>query len=57
MKIGELKEGIRKVNVEGKITEKEEPREINTKFGRTQVSNATLEDELVLLVLFSGEMM
>lgn len=57
MKIVELKMGSRNVNVTGKITEKEETREVNTKFGRTMVSNAVLEDDsgFITLVLWGEE--
>src|SRR3989338_8444500 len=51
MKIVDLKDGAGKVDVEGKIVEKEEPREVNTKFGRTKVANAVIEDESGSIVL------
>jgi replication factor A1 len=46
MKIADLKEGTGKVNLEAKVVEKEETREVNTKMGgRTKVANAVLEDD------------
>ena len=45
MKISDLKEGTDKVNIEAKVIEKEGTREVNTKFGRTKVANAVLEDD------------
>jgi len=45
MKISDLKEGTGKVSLEAKIVSKEEPRQVNTKFGETQVANATIEDD------------
>jgi len=45
MKISELKDGTGKVDLEAKVVEREETREVNTKFGRTKVANAVLEDD------------
>lgn len=45
MKISDLKEGAGKVSLEATIVSKEEPRQVNTKFGETQVANATIEDD------------
>jgi len=45
MKIAELKPGMRAVNVAGKITNMEQPRDVQTKFGPGQVATATLEDD------------
>lgn len=45
MKISDLKEGTGKVSLEVTIVSKEEPRQVNTKFGETQVANATIEDD------------
>jgi len=45
MKIVELKPGMRAVNVAGKITNMEQPRDVQTKFGPGQVATATLEDD------------
>ena len=45
MKIVELKPGMRAANVAGKITNVEQPRDVQTKFGPGQVATATLEDD------------
>ncbi len=45
MKIAELRPGMRRVDVAGKIVNIEGPRDVNTKFGPGQVATATLEDE------------
>ncbi len=45
MKISDLKEGMGRVSLEATIVKKEEPRRVNTKFGETQVANATIEDD------------
>lgn len=45
MKINEIKYGLSGVFIEGKITEKSEPRTVNTRYGRRSVADATLEDE------------
>ncbi len=45
MKIAELRPGMRRVDVTGKIANIEGPRDVNTKFGPGQVATATLEDE------------
>ena len=45
MKIAELKPGMRRVDVAGKITNMEQPRDVQTKFGPGQVATATLEDD------------
>lgn len=45
MKISDLKEGMGRINIEAKIVSKEQPREVTTRFGQTQVANAVLEDE------------
>ena len=44
MKIGELRPGMNNVEVEGKITEISDPRQIRTKFG-TQITLTTAEIE------------
>ena len=56
MKISELRSGS-KANIEGKITEKNEPREVNTRSGTMRVANATLEDDSgsITLVLWNDE--
>lgn len=57
MKIADLKTGDNKVRVEGVISEKQEPREVNTKFGRKLVGNAILEDDsgTITLVLWEED--
>ena len=45
MKIVELKPGMRRVDVKGKIVDMETPREVQTKFGPGQVATAELQDE------------
>ncbi|KHO48167.1 MAG: nucleic acid binding OB-fold tRNA/helicase-type [archaeon GW2011_AR5] len=45
MKISELKDGTGKVDIEAKVIEKEATREVNTKFGRSKVANAVIEDD------------
>jgi replication factor A1 len=44
MSIGSLRPGMRRVDVTGRITEVETPREVQTKFGPGQVATATLQD-------------
>ena len=57
MKINELNADSRKVEVTGSIVSKEEPREINTRYGKTMISNAVLEDDSgsITLVLWGEE--
>jgi len=57
MKINEIKDGTRKVDLTAKLVAKEEAREVNTRNGRTKVCNATLEDETgtIVLVLWGDE--
>ena len=45
MKIVELKPGMRRVDVSGKIVKIDEPRDVQTKFGPGQVATATLQDD------------
>jgi len=46
MKISELKFGMKRVDVEGRITEKGEPRQVQTRFGDTiNVADAILTDD------------
>jgi len=45
LKIAELKPGMRRVDVAGKIVDMETPRDVQTKFGPGQVASATLQDE------------
>jgi replication factor A1 len=57
MKISELNFNSRKVSITAKAIEKREPREVNTRNGRTTVTNAVLEDETgtIILVLWGDE--
>ena len=45
MKIAQLKPGMRRVDVTGKIVDMDTPRDVQTKFGPAQVASATLQDE------------
>ena len=45
MKIIEIKYGMSDLSIEGEITEKSEPRTVNTRYGPRSVADATLEDE------------
>ncbi len=45
MKIAELKPGMRRVDVSGKIMNIDGPRDVQTKFGPGQVATATLQDD------------
>lgn len=46
MKISELKVGSSNVTVQGKVTQKDAPREVVTKYGkRLSVANITLQDD------------
>ena len=45
MKINEIKYGMSGVFIEGKITEKSEPRTVNTRYGQRSVADVTVEDE------------
>ena len=51
MKISDLNRDSRKVNIEAKVVEKQETREVSTKFGNTKVANAVLEDDTGTMVL------
>ena len=57
MKISDLKDGAGRVNIEAKVVEREETREINTKFGRTKVANTVVEDDsgTIVLVLWGDD--
>ncbi|MBI4170410.1 MAG: DNA-binding protein [Candidatus Aenigmarchaeota archaeon] len=57
MKISELKTGDGKVIVEGVVAEKGEVRDINTKYGQTQVCETVLEDDsgVITLVLWGDQ--
>ncbi|MBI2173343.1 MAG: DNA-binding protein [Candidatus Aenigmarchaeota archaeon] len=56
-KISELVNGSKKVDIEGKVVQKEEARDVNTKFGRNRVCNAIVEDDSgsIMLVLWGDE--
>jgi len=45
MKINEIKRGMSNVSVEGKIVDISETRDVQTRYGRRTVADATLEDE------------
>ena len=46
MKVSELKPGMKRVEVEGRIAEKGEPRQVQTRFGETsRVADAVLTDD------------
>ena len=45
MKINEIKRGISNVSVQAKIIDVSESREVNTKYGKRSVADATIEDE------------
>ncbi len=45
MKIEDIKRGMSNVNLEAKVIEKSEPREVMTRYGRRTVADATLEDD------------
>ncbi len=45
MKINEIKYGMSDLSIEGEITEKTEPRTVNTRYGMRSVADATIEDE------------
>jgi len=57
MKISELKTGDGKVVVEGVVAEKGEVRDVNTKYGQTQVCESVLEDDsgVITLVLWGDQ--
>ena len=45
MKIGEIKRGLSNVALQAKVVDKGEKREVNTKYGKKNVADVTLEDE------------
>jgi replication factor A1 len=45
MKISEIQRGNSGVSVEAKVIDISEPREVNTRYGKKQVADATLEDD------------
>lgn len=59
MKIAELRDGLRRVDVEGQVVETSEPREVRSKFtGETyRVAEATISDDsgTIKLVLWNEQ--
>ncbi len=57
MKISDLKTGDAKVTVEGAVVEKGDARDVNTKFGQTQVCECVIEDDsgTITLVLWGDQ--
>ncbi len=57
MKINELQNGSKKVEVEATVTSIGEPREVNTINGKAKVSNAVIEDDSgnIVLVLWGDD--
>lgn len=45
MKISEIQRGNSGVSIEAKVIDISEPREVNTRYGKKQVADATLEDD------------
>ncbi len=56
-KIKDLDSGSRSVNLTANVVKMEEPKEITTKFGRTLVANAEIEDDTdkIKLVLWGDQ--
>ena len=57
MKIAEINSDSRKINITATVTEKEEPRDVNTRYGKTRVAEAIIEDDSgnIKLVLWGDE--
>jgi len=58
LKVGELRDGMRNVTVEGEVIEKSEPRQVRSRRGEPlTVSNAAIEDETgrTVLVLWNEQ--
>ena len=57
MKVNEIKSGMRDIELEAKVKEVEESRQVQTKFGPNQVANAILEDDTgsIKLVLWGDK--
>lgn len=57
MNISEINAFSKKVTIEAVVTEKEQPREINTRRGATKIANAKIEDSSgsIKLVLWGDE--
>jgi replication factor A1 len=45
MNIGDLKRGMSNISLKAKVIDISETREVNTRFGKRNVADATLEDE------------
>ncbi len=45
MKVRELVEGMKNVNIEGRVVDVSDPREVKTKYGKTFLVNAKFEDD------------
>ncbi|MCD6093128.1 MAG: DNA-binding protein [Candidatus Aenigmarchaeota archaeon] len=45
MKISDINVSSKRIDIEAKVIEKEEPRDIITKYGQTKVANAIIEDD------------
>jgi ssDNA-binding replication factor A large subunit len=45
MKISELKPGMRRIDVTGRISRVEQPREVQTKFGPGKIASCMITDE------------
>jgi len=45
MKVKELMEGMKNINIEGKVVDIQDPREVKTKYGKTFLAKAKLEDD------------
>jgi len=54
MKIAELRDGMRGINVSGTIVEIGEAKDVQTRYGSARVANAVLEDDSgkIMLVLW-----
>ena len=57
MKISEISMNSKNITIEAVVTEKEEPRDINTRYGATRIANVKIEDETgnIKLVLWGDE--
>jgi len=45
MKIGEIKRGMSNITVEGKVVDISDSREVQTRYGKKNVADATIEDD------------
>lgn len=55
MKISQIKENLRNINIEAKVVEKGEEKFINTRYGRKRLCEFLLEDESGKIVLVLWE--